>query len=292
MSFSMNHIALKAYAKINLSLYITGVRDDGYHLIDSVFVPVNIYDAVDVLKSERIEIESTDNIPLDSENTAYKAAELFSKKYNTGGAYIKIKKGIPQMAGLGGGSADAAAVLIAMNELYSVGASRQDLVDIGIKIGADVPFFLGEGAARVQGIGEKVIPIDLKSKLYIVLIKPYESLSTQNVFKKYDDMLFPYEGNANKLVELLEKDDVYNASKILHNDLERPAVSICSEVMDCIDFLKDNDALAANMTGSGSCVFGIFLNAYKARNAIINYYGAGNAYIADSKEKPIEINGY
>ncbi len=286
-----NNVALKAYAKINLSLYVTGVRDDGYHLIDSVFVPVNIYDRIEVEKAEEISIHSSDDIPLDENNTAYKAAQLFMEKYGTKGARITIKKGIPSMAGLGGGSSDAAAVLIAMNELYGTESVSGELLELGEKVGADVPFFLGSGAARVEGIGEKIKPIDMDIKLWLVLIKPYESLSTANVYMKYNFNLNEERGNSDKLVRALENGDLNGICSNLNNDLERPATLICSEVKESLDFLMENEAMAAGMTGSGSCVFGIFANADMARNAMLNYYGGGTVYLAISKRRTVEIVG-
>ncbi len=289
MMGNKNQITLKAYAKINLSLHIKGTRDDGYHLLDSVFVPINIYDEIVVKKAETITLQSNADIPLDENNTAYKAASVFAKEYNTGAARIEINKRIPTMAGLGGGSADAAAVLMAMNEIYGVGASAKELAKLGESIGADVPFFLSEGASRVQGIGNMVEPIDMNIKLHMLILKPYESLNTKVVYNKYDFYPTKESGDSEKLIQALEKGNLRDVCNNVQNDLEKPAISICSEIRECLHFLDENEAVASGMTGSGSCVFGIFANANAARDAMLNYYGAGKSFIAFSKRRAIEI---
>lgn len=288
MNFNADEIKLKAYAKINLSLYITGTRQDGYHLLDSVFLPVSIYDEITVKKSVTgISIKCGKNIPADKRNTAYKAAKLVMEAAGTGGAEIKIRKNIPIMAGLGGGSADAAAVLIGMNELYKLDMNKEKLAGIGLEIGADVPFFLGTVAARVRGIGEMVTPLEINKPIHMVIIKPEADLSTADVYRKYDEISNGGTGDCGKLIAALDANDLSGAAGLLHNDLQPAAELLCPDIKEAAEFLWSNGAFAAMMTGSGSCVFGIYDSESAARAAAGRYSGCGKAYAARSVNRPV-----
>ena len=288
MNFARDKIKLKAYAKINLALYITGIRRDGYHLLDSVFVPVGIYDEITIKKAgSGINIKCGKDIPPDERNTACKAAKLIAEAADINGVDIEIKKNIPVMAGLGGGSADAAAVLIGINELYGLDMDRETLAGMGLEIGADVPFFLGEGASRVRGIGEIAAPVEMKNPIHMVIIKPEASLLTAEVYKKYDETAQDKAGDCDRLVESLKGNDLSRIAALLHNDLQAVAEILCPAISASAVFLKSNGAFGAIMTGSGSCVLGIFASESHARGAVENYRGNGKAYAARSVKRPV-----
>ncbi len=290
MNSKMDEIKIKAYAKINLSLYITGIRDDGYHLLDSVFVPISLYDEITIKKEgSGISVKCDQDIPTDQRNTAFKAASLIMEKANIGGVAIEINKNIPVMAGLGGGSADAAAVLYGMNSLFDINIKDEMLKELGLQIGADVPFFLSEGAARVQGIGEIITPIKISNPLDLILIKPKQSLSTKEVYKKYDETYGEHSGSCEELSFTLEKKGLKDISKFLKNDLQKAAVKLCPEVQNAIDFLKERGALGALMTGSGSCVFGIFKDEDMAKKTASQYTEEGRAYVAKTQDYALQI---
>jgi 4-diphosphocytidyl-2-C-methyl-D-erythritol kinase len=290
MGNDKKEITLKAHAKINLCLYITGIRGDGYHLIDSIFMPVGIYDIIKISKSTGgIDLLCDGDIPNGPQNTAYKAAALLMECAGFAGVAIDIKKNIPHMAGLGGGSSDAAAVLIGINELYDLGISRDELLEIAIKIGADVPFFLGEGAAKVTGIGERIIPLNIKAKLNLVIVKPKQSLSTPEVFHVYDKLGKQDIKNSNELISALKACDIASIAANAGNDLQEAAQSLCPQIRDEISALNKYGAKAALMTGSGSCVFGIYDTREAAKEAARVYDGEGTAYAVCTVQSPVEI---
>lgn len=284
-------IKIAAYAKVNLALYIIGLRQDGYHLLDSVMMPIDLYDIITIKKSgSGINIMCDEDIPTDATNTSYKAAQFIIDEYtDIEGVDINIEKNIPSMAGLGGGSADAAATLIGMDVLFNLPKNHQKLLEMAAKIGADVPFFMGDGTSRVQGIGEVLTPISYTQKMHMCLIKPNVSLSTPVVYKKYDQMQRGYNGDCDALIHELQFGDAQSISGHLRNDLQMPAVDIHPVLNNDIAYLKNNGALNAMMTGSGSCVFGIFSDKETAVKAANNYKGNGKSYYASSTPNPIKI---
>ena len=289
MKMDKDKIKLTAYAKINLALYITGLRADGYHLLDSVFVPVGIYDEVTVKKANSgIKLSCDAGIPLDGRNTAYKAAEILMRNRGIPGADIAIKKNIPSMAGLGGASSDAAAVIIGLNELYHLDMNEKELAETGLEVGADVPFFLGAGAARVRGIGEKISLVMMGAELDLVIIKPDGALSTPEVYKAYDEMRGHHGGSCSRLAEALESGSIAQIAGLIENSLQAAAAKIYPGITEPIGFLEKNGALVASMTGSGSCVFGIFESGEAARDAAAKYAGGGKAYAVKTVGRPVK----
>ncbi|MCK5129932.1 MAG: 4-(cytidine 5'-diphospho)-2-C-methyl-D-erythritol kinase [Clostridiales bacterium] len=284
-------IRLQANAKINLSLYITGQREDGYHLIDSVFAPIDLCDVVTIKKGkEGIAIRCSDHDLAHPSNTAYKAAQIMMQHYKAiEGVEIFIEKHIPAMAGLGGGSADAAATLLGIMKLYDISIEQEVLERIALEIGADVPFFLGNSAARIQGIGEKVTPINQKEHMNITLVKPNVSLSTPVVYRKYDEINTSYKGDCDKLINYLKQGDLTAISSSMYNDLQQSASDLCPEVNEAILYLQKSGAMNAIMTGSGSCVFGIFENEDLVKTTVQNYKGKSTIYSIKTVDKPILI---
>lgn len=250
---------VKTAAKINLALDVTGKLPNGYHSLESVFQTVGLYDEVSVELTDRgieltcevpEEFASSDPIPCDERNIAYKAAKFFFEQNGMDcGCRIHIKKGIPSQAGMGGGSTDAAAVLYCLGRMTGEAVSKPE------KLGADVPFFLTGGTAYVEGIGEKITPIADYSGRTLVIAKGKEGVSTAEAYRNIDSLEAPQHPETKKLTEaIISAPDT--AYKYFGNLFEQ-AVKL-PEVDDIKEEMSKNGALRAAMTGSGSAVFGLF----------------------------------
>ena len=254
-------MTVKANAKINLFLDITGRRDDGYHEISTVMHSVSLCDDITVSKCSSTVIECDEpSVPCDERNTAYRCAERFFEKTGiNGGAHIVIEKHIPSQAGLGGGSADGAAVLRALNTLYGTGLSDESLADIGALCGADIPFCVVGGCAYCGGIGEIMTPLAVKKGI-LVIAKGKDGISTGNAYSMID-----------ALGEREHKDKQRIIADFSGEDIPRGYIyNIFEEVTDNEDVRKIKSMIAEKsiypplMTGSGSAVFGIFGNSEDA----------------------------
>lgn len=244
---------LKANAKINLTLDILGKREDGYHLIDSVFQSVSLGDIVSVEKADVISVGCTDDTICDGYNIAYKAAEKFFRYTGIdGGAKIAIEKHIPLASGMGGGSADAAAVIVALDRLYNTNLSQDALCEIGLSVGADVPFCIMGGTARVGGIGEQMTKLDSMPQCAILLIKHGAKLSTADMYGQVDQ--YPQdEYYTPKMVRSIENGDLGALCKNVFNAFER----VCDNENLIYD-IKKTKPLAVSLSGSGPTVFAIY----------------------------------
>lgn len=260
----------KAYAKINLSLDILRKRKDGYHELKMIMQTVSLYDEIYIEKSDTISIEcNKDDIPLNNKNLAWKAADAFFNYTSiNSGCKIKLIKHIPDGAGLGGGSSDAATVLLALNEIYNTNITNEELINIAVKIGADVPFFILKGTCLAEGIGEKLTKIENNTDPYILIHKPSFSISTKWA---YENLKLDNKNNYNvdKIVENL-KDKNYNFKDIF-NYLEDVSVSKYPQINDIKNKMKNYGATAALMSGSGSSVFGIFTDKNAAQTAFESF---------------------
>ena len=251
---------IKANAKINFSLSICGKREDGYHLIDTVMHSVNLYDTVTIEKKENI-IVSCGDLPQE-ENIAYKAAKLFFETAKIiGGCEIKIEKQIPLSAGLGGGSADAAAVLLGLNKLYDVGLSYETLCDMAVKLGADVPFFIKGGCMRSEGIGEILTPATPLKNGVILLAKADLKPSTAEMYRRLDAQQTVL-ANTDAVLEAIKNNDLAQLSNNLYNAFETvwPQSPVKTELLK-------TDAVMVSLTGSGPTWFAVYNNLEKAETA-------------------------
>ena len=265
----MNSITVKASAKINLTLDVLGRMDNGYHLLESIFQSVGIYDFITVSKRlSGISLGcSVSGIPCDEKNIAHKAARLFFEETETdAGADIYIEKHIPSQAGLGGGSADGAAVLYALNKLYGTYLSIQELAEIGEKVSADTPFFLYGGTAFVRGIGEIIEPVRYIPPVDIVIAKGESGISTPLAYQMIDRLERHEKIDNKKFLKAIDKGRFPDNCNLCGNIFEK--VTDCRDVFDIKKLMKRFDAKTAVMSGSGSSVFGIFENPKDAENCV------------------------
>lgn len=262
-------ISLNAYAKVNLCLYITGVRSDGYHLLDTVMQSISLCDNVSINKRQDNKINVTCDITKLSgeKNICYKAAQLFFLETGIkAGADIYIEKRIPLAAGLGGGSADAAAVLKGLNSAFNHPLSYTKLCEIALKLGADVPFCINGGTARVKGVGEDMESIVASLPVYILLVKEGEKPSTAFMYGEYDRKMsgIAKKSSSTSMCEALEKNDYNKFISSLYNDF-----SFLWDYKDLKQQLKSLGADGVEISGSGPTVMGFFKtremrdNAYK-----------------------------
>jgi len=256
-------IRLKAYAKLNLSLDIRGKRPDGYHELDTIMQSIDLFDAVLVKKADalRVSFDAGDIDP--RRNTALSAAEaFFSHTGIAGGADIAVQKRIPAQSGLGGASADAAAVLTGLNRLYGTGLDFHTLRLLGKRVGADVPFALLGGMARGRGIGEALTPLHPKKTFHYVVLKPCEGVSTAEAFARY---------RASEHVSIdtaeyaLLKGDLALFLRCAGNALGLAALAIAPQILRAANALRAAGAPKALMTGSGSAMFAPFETIEEAR---------------------------
>lgn len=268
-----------AYAKINLFLDIKGIREDGYHDIVSVMQTVDWADKITLDKTDSTGIYVTcsdPTIPIDKRNTAYKAAELFLSRLQKSemGVQIHIEKHIPWAAGLAGGSADAAATLLGLNDLFAAPFSDAELLSIGRCVGADVPFCLVGGTQKIGGIGEKIDPFPLMPACYLVCAKLGEGVSTPTAYMALDEQYnnFPHDSvkydKLNCLREAFGQNSLLRLPDGLYNIFEEPIERMRPSVSLLKSVLMDAGAVAAMMSGSGPSVFGVFENMEIASMAL------------------------
>ena len=264
----MDKISVKAPAKINLFLDITGKLPNGYHEIKSVMQTVDLFDYVKVEKSDKISVECSNSILDGESNIAFKAAKFFFEKAKIdSGAKVYIDKRIPMQAGMAGGSADAAAVLFGLNKIFDEPFSLEELCEIGAKCGADVPFSITGGTMLAEGIGEKLSSVSEMPDCWLVIVKPDISMSTPESYKYYDEhglseLEHPDSG---QFLTVLEENDLSSLSGKIYNVLEHTVEDPVIENIKS-EMLKLG-SLGSMMTGSGTAVFGIFDSVQKAVNA-------------------------
>ncbi len=250
---------IKANAKINLTLDVIGKRADGYHLIDSVFQSVSLCDEITVKKSDSIIINCTDSTIDDKSNIAYIAAERFFEHTGiVGGAEITLDKHIPLASGMGGGSADAAAVLVALDKLYDTRLGNDTLCKIGLLVGADVPFCIVGGTARVGGVGECLQRLPDMPDCSLLIIKHGKKLSTADMYKKIDACDSLTHTTA-AMVDCISRGDFVGVCKNVSNAF----AAVCDNTQ-LINDIKTTNPLAVSLSGSGPTVFAVYKNDVEA----------------------------
>lgn len=281
----MEEIYIKARAKVNLNLEILGKREDNYHNLESVFQKVNLYDEIYIKKIQSDEFKLKINVKeLDSkENIIYKTYIKLKEKYKQiTGIEVTVNKKIPMQAGMAGGSTDCAAFIIAMNKLFELNLSKKEIERFGKSLGADVvPCFYNK-AVKAEGIGEIITKIDTHFKYYIVIIKPEICCDTKEMYQKIDakkDLKQLH--TTENIIKALENQDI----QLLANNLYNVFEEVIEEKEDISNLKKElikNGAINALMTGSGSCVYGIFKDKQSAKKAYIKLKDKYQIYICTS----------
>lgn len=276
---------IRACAKINLTLYVSGRRPDGYHELDGIMQSVSLYDDVFLEKAEAVSVSCSDISLCGEENIAQKAARLFFAETGlSGGADITITKRIPVAAGLGGGSTDAAAVLVGLDRLYSTGISEKHLCKMAVKLGADVPFFIKGGTQVAKGIGEKLLPINALTGGYILLAKNGEKRSTAEMFRILDRQPTGKADNT-AAVRACEAGDISTLGKHLGNSFlplweENPL----------FEQMKQLGADGVSLSGSGPTFFALFCRQEAARTAYETLQkSAAQVFLVRPTDRAMEI---
>lgn len=270
---------IKSPAKINLALKICGNRDDGYHELRMVNLLLELHDVleIDTLPYYRDTHVTCDDMRLVGlrSNLCTKAFNLMREEFGFKNNYmIHIHKEIPFAAGLGGGSSNAAAVLIAINKIQRLGLSVDQLCELGLKLGTDVPFFVRGQAALAEGIGEKLTPIKPRKAFHCLLVKPQAGLSTKEVYQNCDKYpRLPID--IDQVVTGLQLGDEEMIAKSFGNDLYPASMSLLPEVKTVVDSLKEDGFPIAAMSGSGSCCFALHSDPKKAKLAEKKYLKKG-----------------
>ena len=293
----MNSIQLKSRAKINLSIDVLGKREDGYHLVEMIMQTIDLFDKIKIfsLKEDTLIIESNSlDIPLDSTNIVYKAADLIKKQYNIKeGVKIIIEKNIPIAAGMAGGSSNAAAVLVGLNQLWQLKLSENKLKELGLKLGADVPFCIGGQTALAENIGEKLTKIDgLSENIFILVCKPELFVSTKEIYEEIDLKIIEKRPNNKLLIQLLKENKIQQIADNMYNVLEEVTRERYPVIEEIEKIMMENDALGSMMSGSGPTVFGLYRNredAENCKNKLLKKFS--QVYIVKSHNKGVEIYG-
>ena len=274
----MDKVLINSQAKVNLSLDVCGVREDGYHTVQMIMQKCNLCDSVYVEKCEA-GISLSCNLyflPTDEKNIAYKAAQLFFAETGIrGGVRIRIEKRIPVSAGLAGGSGNAAAVLQGLDMLYETKLSQAALERMGLKLGADVPYCLRGGTVLAEGIGEVLTDLPTLPRTAIVIVKPKISVSTADIYKAMDSAEIVARPDTPALIAALEAKDVRALAVQMHNVMEPVTRGMHPVIGEIKNALLEYGALGAIMSGSGPSVFGLFDDfalAKKAGNALKENY--------------------
>lgn len=264
---------LSAFAKINLSLRVLGKREDGYHELDTIFQTVSLHDTITISATENSEIAfSCDDrsLPTDSHNLVVRAATALRERVNPKkGARIRLEKRVPTHAGLGGGSANAAATLIGLARLWELTTIRQELGELAARLGADVPFFLYGGRARGTGIGDRLEPLEDAAETFLLIVKPNANVSTADAYKalKKPALTSP---NSETILSRSEAKEFFDSSSFaaLQNDFEAIVFALEPEIGRAKAALLKAGAGSSLLAGSGSAVFGIFDSEDAQRRAI------------------------
>ena len=269
----MDHsIVLKSYGKINLGLDVLRRREDGYHEVRMIMQTVGLYDVLTMKKRKDDKIEMTCNLsflPTDERNLVYKAVKLIKDKYHIkDGVEINLSKRIPVAAGMAGGSSNCAAALKGMNQLFDLGLSIDELCEIGVTLGADVPYCIWGGTALSEGIGEKLSRVDAMPDCYILIAKPGISVSTAFVYKNLDLPALSKNPDIDGMLECLKEKDLSGICDRLENVLETVTIKEYPIIEKVKKHLMDQGAKGALMSGSGPTIFAIFEDKKTADDAM------------------------
>lgn len=258
----MKNISVKALAKINLGLDVVRRREDGYHEVRMVMQTIHLFDRLELTKTNSGTITLTTNLPFlpaNENNLAFKAAKLLKDEFRIrDGIDVKLHKHIPVAAGLAGGSTDGAAVLYGLNHLFGLGLSRQDLMDRGVNLGADVPYCVMRGTALAEGIGEKITPLPPMVKCPVLIAKPQISVSTRFVYENLKLNAETEHPDIDRLIEDIRDKNLGAIAADMGNVLETVTIPNYPVIADIKRHMTEHGAVGAMMSGSGPTVFGLF----------------------------------
>lgn len=262
---------LEAHAKINWTLNITGKREDGYHLMDMVMQSISLYDDLEIhpRTDGRISLQ-VDGAPLagDQSNLVYRSATLIKATYQVSqGADLRLTKRIPMGAGLGGGSADAAAAIHGLCDLWQLPLTDDEKARLGLQLGADVPYCLYGRPARVQGIGERIAPIQMARSFHLVLIQPCDALSTKEAFHYFDTRPAPQAADHDTALAAFAIGDMQALAASCRNVMQPASVQLRPAMQEALSALHNSGAFLSQMTGSGSVIFGAYASQEQAQRA-------------------------
>lgn len=277
----MKELNLRAYAKVNLGLDVVRKREDGYHEVSMVMQTVKLYDRLHMERISRDTIELGTNLkflPVDENNLVYKAVKMLKEEFGIReGVSIQLDKHIPVAAGMAGGSSDCAAALFGMNRLFGLGLNRQQLMERGVTLGADVPYCIMRGTALSEGIGEQLTPLPPMPDCYILIAKPPISVSTKYVYEHLNLPGLSRHPDIAGMVEGFKKQDLKMITDRMENVLETVTETEYPVIAEIKEMMLDHGAVNALMSGSGPTVFGIYTDKETADRANDAVYGSGIA---------------
>ena len=267
----MDNISLKALAKINLGLDVVRRRDDGYHEVRMIMQTINLFDRLEIKKIKESAIKIHTNLfflPVNENNLVYKAAKLLIDEFGIQeGVSVGLTKKIPVAAGMAGGSTDAAAMLFGMNRLFGLGLSKKQLMERGVKIGADVPYCIMRGTALAEGIGDKLSPLPAMVKSPVLIAKPQISVSTKFVYQNLKLDNKTVHPDIDRLIEDIRNKDLKAVSDHMGNVLESVTIPNYPVISQIKEQMMDSGAVGSMMSGSGPTVFGLFDDSRTAQLA-------------------------
>ena len=292
----MDKISINAMAKINLGLDVLRRRENGYHDVKMIMQTVNIYDTLEFVKTEEsgitVKVDAVE-LPTDENNLIYKAAKLLFDKCGVAkGVMITLTKRIPIAAGMAGGSTDAAAALVGINQLFDLKLSMQELKDLGVKIGADVPYCIEGGTALSEGIGEILTKLPNAPDCFVVVAKPEISVSTKYVYENLHANELKYHPDIDGMAEAIRDGDLDGVCTRMENVLETVTEKRYPVISELKALLKSAGAENALMSGSGPTVFAIFKEEEEAKRAleIVRDSGLANQSFVTTFAKETQIS--
>ena len=277
----MNTIQMKAYGKVNLGLDVIRRRKDGYHEVRMIMQTVQLYDKITMEERRQKGITLETNLsflPVNENNIAYKAARMLMEEFHiSGGLNIKIEKHIPVAAGMAGGSTDGAAVLYGVNRMYQLGLTQRQLMERGVRLGADVPYCIMRGTVLSEGIGEILTPVAAMPDCHILVAKPPISVSTKYVYEHLKLDSVEHHPDIDGMVAALEAGSLKGVADRMENVLETVTIPEHPEIEQIKEVMCSEGALNAMMSGSGPTVFGLFDDRTKAKAAYSRLRGGSIA---------------
>lgn len=272
---------VKAYAKINLTLDVTGKREDGFHTLDTVMQSVSLYDELELARVDEPGVHllcSKEYLPVDTKNTAYRAAQYFLERcgLREEGVSISIRKRIPSRAGMGGGSADAAGVLRGLDELYGTKLDIPALMELGARVGADVPFCVHGGTCRCTGVGDILEPVPPMPDCFLLICKPPAGMSTPRAYALIDRYPLARSQATPRMVQALESGSLRRVASQVSNRFDETMKLM--QVKQVKKIMLGSGALGSMMTGSGSAVYGVFDTEQKLKNCMQLLEGKGKLF--------------